>query len=57
MSEVWQQERGLCQTSTADTPIELVNGDKLVEMFENLSLGLSLKKDYDIDQEFFDQYK
>lgn len=38
-------------------PIELVDGDKLVEMFEDLSLGLRPKKDYDIDQEFFDQYK
>jgi restriction system protein len=38
-------------------PIELVDGDKLVEMFENLSLGLRPKKDFDIDQEFFDQYR
>ena len=38
-------------------PIELVDGDKLVEMFENLSLGLRPKKDYDIDPRFFDQYK
>ena len=39
------------------TPIELVDGDKLVGMFEDLSLGLRPKKDYEIDQEFFDQYK
>lgn len=39
------------------TPIELVDGDKLVEMFEGLGLGLRPKKDYDIDQPFFDQYR
>jgi restriction system protein len=39
------------------TPIELVDGDRLVEMFEALGLGLRPKKDYDIDQPFFDQYR
>ena len=39
------------------TPIELVDGEKLVEMFETLGLGLRPKKDYDIDQPFFDQYR
>jgi restriction system protein len=39
------------------TPIELVDGDKLVEMFEALGLGLRPKKDYEIDQPFFDQYR
>jgi restriction system protein len=38
------------------TPIELVDGDKLVEMFEELSLGLRPKKGYELDQEFFEQY-
>ena len=39
------------------TPIELVDGDKLVEMFESLSLGLKPKQDFDIDQDFFMQFK
>lgn len=39
------------------TPIELVDGDKLVEMFEELTLGLRPKKDYEIDNKFFEQYK
>jgi hypothetical protein len=34
-----------------------VDGDKLVEMFEALGLGLRPKKDYGIDQPFFDQYQ
>lgn len=38
------------------TPIELVDGDKLVEMFEELNLGLRPKKDYELDDEFFDEY-
>jgi restriction system protein len=39
------------------TPIEIVDGDKLLEMFEKLKLGLRPKEDYEIDQEFFDQYR
>jgi len=39
------------------TPIELVDGDKLVEMFEELTLGLRPKKDYEVDSDFFEQYK
>ena len=39
------------------TPIELVDGDKLVEMFEELNLGLRPKKDYELDREFFDQHR
>ena len=38
------------------TPIELVDAEKLVDMFESLSLGLRPKKDFEIDQEFFEQY-
>lgn len=38
-------------------PIELVDGDKLVEMFEMLELGLKPKKVYDIDMKFFDEFK
>ncbi len=39
------------------TPIELVDGDKLVDMFEELSLGLCPKKDYELDDKFFDEYR
>jgi len=38
-------------------PIELVDGDILVEMFERLELGLIPKRTYDIDEKFFDDYK
>ncbi|MFC1553380.1 restriction endonuclease [candidate division KSB1 bacterium] len=37
-------------------PIELVDGEKLVEMFERLELGLKPKKAYEIDYEFFREY-
>jgi restriction system protein len=39
------------------TPIELVDGEKLVGMFEELNLGLRPKKDYELEQDFFDQYR
>jgi len=39
------------------TPIELVDGDKLIEMFETLGLGLRPKKDYELDQQFFEPYR
>ena len=39
------------------TPIELVDSDKLVEMFEELSMGLHPKKDYELDQEYFEQFR
>ena len=34
-------------------PIELVDGTKLIQMFESLELGLKPTKSYEIDQEFF----
>lgn len=39
------------------TPVELVDGDKLVDMFEELSLGLRTKKDFEVDEQFFEQYR
>ena len=39
------------------TPIELVDGDKMVEMFEELQLGLVPRTDFDIDEEFFGAYR
>jgi restriction system protein len=38
-------------------PIELVDGEKLLDMFEMLELGLKPKKAYDIDEKFFDDFK
>ena len=38
-------------------PIELVDGEKLIEMFESLQLGLTPKKTYEIDEEFFRQFR
>lgn len=38
-------------------PIELVDGEKLLDMFETLELGLKPKKAYDIDDKFFDDFQ
>ncbi|CAG1010010.1 Mrr restriction system protein [Anaerolineales bacterium] len=38
-------------------PIELVDGEKLLDMFEKLELGLKPKKAYDIDEKFFDDFR
>lgn len=38
-------------------PIELVDGDILVDMFEKLELGLIPKRDFDIDEKFFEEYR
>ena len=38
------------------SPVELVDGQKLVEMFEILELGLKPKTVYEIDTTFFEQY-
>ena len=38
-------------------PIELVDGDILVDMFEKLELGLIPKRDFDINEKFFEEYK
>jgi restriction system protein len=37
-------------------PIELVDGEQLVELFEELELGLVPRKTYDIDAAFFEQF-
>jgi restriction system protein len=39
------------------TPIELVDGDKLVEMFEMYEVGLKPVKTYELDYKFFDEFK
>ena len=38
-------------------PIELIDGEKLVEMLEGLELGLKAVKAYEIDESFFDEFK
>ena len=38
-------------------PIELVHGDKLLDMFENLELGLTPRTTYDVDLHFFKEFQ
>ena len=38
-------------------PIELVDGEKLVNMLEQLELGLKPQRTFDVDTAFFDQFK
>jgi len=38
-------------------PIELVDGEKLIELFAKLNLGLRPVTTYDIDDGFFDEYR
>lgn len=38
-------------------PIELVDGEKLIELFAKLDLGLRPVTTYDIDNSFFDEYR
>jgi restriction system protein len=38
-------------------PIELVDSEKLLDMFEELQLGLTSKKAYDINLKFFEEFK
>lgn len=37
--------------------IELVDGEKLLDMFEQLELGLVPKKTFDVDMKFFDEFR
>jgi restriction system protein len=37
-------------------PIELVDGEKLVEMFEQLELGMKPRTIYEVDESFFEPY-
>jgi restriction system protein len=38
-------------------PIELVDGNKLVQLFEQLELGLEPRKTYDLMESFFDEFR
>ncbi len=37
-------------------PIELINGEKLVELFESVKLGVKPKTVYEVDLKFFQPY-
>jgi len=37
-------------------PVELVDGNKLAEMFEKLELGLTPRTTFDIDEKFFEEF-
>ena len=37
-------------------PLELVDGEKLIDMFENLKFGLKPKTTYEVDESFFDTF-
>jgi len=37
--------------------IELVDGEKLIDLFESLELGLKPRKVYDVDNTFFEEFK
>ena len=37
-------------------PIELVDGEKILEMCEELEFGLKPKKTFDVDREFFNKF-
>lgn len=38
-------------------PVELVDGDRLVELFQSKQLGLVRREAFDIDHSFFDQFR
>ena len=38
-------------------PIELIDGEKLVQMFERLELGVRPRTVFEVDLEFFRDYK
>ncbi len=38
-------------------PIQLVDGDDLVKLFEKLEFGLRPRKTYDLDEAFFNEFK
>jgi len=37
-------------------PIELIDGEKLIELFEKLELGLKTKTIYEVDHSYFDEF-
>lgn len=53
------EERSVLRKSVRDgvPPIELVDGEKLIEMLETLELGLVPVKSYRVNDSFFDAYR
>jgi restriction system protein len=45
------------EAERVDPKIELVDGERLVEMFQDLKLGVKERKEFDVDYPFFEQYK
>lgn len=43
-------------TRESATEIELVDGEKLVEMFQKAELGMKPKTVYEVDLKFFEQF-
>jgi restriction system protein len=39
------------------TPIELVDGEKLIDMFETYQIGLKPVKTFELDYKFFEEFK
>jgi len=37
--------------------VELINGERLVTMFQNAKLGVKPRVVYEVDQSFFDQFR
>ena len=46
-----------CHLTTALSQLQLVDGEKLVELFESLELGLIARTTYDVDPSFFAQFE
>lgn len=44
-------------TRDGASPIELIDGDGLIEMFSALELGLNPRQDFEIDEAFFKQFE
>lgn len=38
-------------------PIELIDGERLVELFEEVGLGVKAKQIFEIDHSFFDEFR
>lgn len=44
-------------TRDGASPIELVDGEKLVDIFEQLRLGLTERRTFDVDERFFEEFQ
>ena len=48
---------GVSRRRNGAPPIELVNGERLIDLFEQLRLGLIERKTYEVDQKFFEEFR